>query len=748
MHPVGSRLLAVPMLLIGTCVRAQEVPERLDIITVTAQKQPQDEREVPLSIGVIGAQRLERINIGTLEDATRYAANIQISQVQAYIRGVGTGSNTFGFDPSVGLFVDGVYIGRGSALTMPLWDIDRVEIIRGPQGTLLGKNTIGGAISVNTAEPARERAGDVALMPGGRERYSLRGNTSLPLGEDFALRLSGVTEQSSGYVYNSTRGADELARGNEGLRAKLAWRPDGPVSGALTLESGRSDLDGIGQELSAATPSSLALYRLYDPSTEAVAGDGHTAFDKDETGAVRRADSATLNLAWQLDGLRLSTLSNLYRSRFAFGLDVDYTAVPLLGVDAVEHYRQWSQELRLDGGDESFDWLAGLYLSGAGLAVDNAISLLPRGTAALGTGLDLLPPALGNLLAGSVGLPAALDPVSDRSRKTFRQDAHSAALFAQARLAFAQRWALTAGLRGTLERKRTRMRVDFDKTGIFFRQFLGETPYDETRTRRETDLSPRLALQYEHTPDLTLYAAAARGYKSGGFNDFAATPDALEFDAERSQAVEAGFKSFWHDRRLSLNLALFDTLLRDLQVSAYDGTAFYVQNAARARLSGAELEARWRLGRGWTGWASLGLLDARYLSFPNAPVRADQSGDSQDLSGQRAVRAPRRSGGAGIGYEREIGALRFGATLDALYRSSAFLNLDNDPLDAQPSYTVLNAAAFVATADGRWDLGLGAYNLTDRYSRNGSGDSPLFSGDHSVDSDPPRRCTLRLKYRW
>ena len=745
----GTLATVLLTLLAGSPTHAQEPPERLDIITVTAQKTVQDEHEVPLSLSVIGASRLERQRLGTLEDATRYAANIQINQVQAYVRGVGTGSNTFGFDPSIGLFVDGIYIGRGSALTMPLWDIDRVEIIRGPQGTLLGKNTLGGAISVNTAMPSTENSGEVSLMPGGLDRYSLRGHASLPLGDDFALRLSGVSEQSTGYIFNSTRGADELGRANEGLRAKLAWRPNGPVSAWLSLESGRSDLDGIGQELSAATPSSLALYRLYDPATEAVAGDGHTAFDKDDTGAVRRADSATLNLEWQLDGLRITALSNLYRSRFDFGLDVDYTAIPLLGVDAGENYRQWSQELRVDGEHQDLDWLAGLYLSGAELAVDNVISVLPRGTAALGAGLDALPPALGGLLAGSVGLPAALDPISDKSRKTFRQDAHSAAAFAQARLAFAQRWSLTAGLRWTLERKQARMRLGFDKTGVFFRQFLGEMPYDETRARRETDLSPRLALQYEASDNIALYASAARGYKSGGYNDFAPTPAALEFDSERAQAVEAGFKSWWLDRRLSLNLALFDTLLRDLQVSAYDGTAFYVQNAARARISGAELESRWRIGRGWSSWASLGLLDARYLSFPNAPVRADQSGDSQDLSGQPTVRAPRRSGGGGVEYEyRFHGGRRLSAGLDALYRSRTFLNLDNDPLDAQPSYTLINASLQLEGAEERWSLTLQALNLTDRYSRNASGDSPLISGDHSVDSDPPRRATLRAQYRW
>lgn len=748
MAPMPRVALTALALLAGGAAGAQEAPARLEAVTVTAQKTEQDAQRVPMSLSVIDGDKIARSHITTLDEVSRFAANTQISQVQAFIRGIGTGSNTFGFDPSVAVFVDGVYIGRGSSLPLPLFDLARVEVVRGPQGTLLGKNTLGGAILVGTTDPAGEYGAAVDALAGELDPYAFQAQLNLPLGEDWGLRISGLSEQSSGYIHNSTRDDDELGRRNRGLRAKLAWHPHGPTSAQLTLETTDSSLKGIGQELSAATPSSLALYRLYDRQAEANAGDGHGAFDKDNTGAQRQADSATLKLSWNLDNLQITSLSNAFHSQFGFGLDVDYSPLPLLGVEAREDYRQWSQELRADATHGDLRWLAGVYFSGARLAVDNVISALPEGSAALASGLDLLPPSLSGLLQALPALPSGIDPLSDHSNKSFRQDANSAAAYAQARLAFAEDWALTAGLRWTWERKQVQTGIAFDKTGILFRAALGQEPYDESRERRETDLSPRLALEYTWSPDLLLYAAAARGYKSGGYNDFAATAEALEFAGERLESVEAGFKAMLDERRMSLNLALFDSRLRDMQVSAYDGAAFYVQNAAAARVRGAELESRWLMGSHWRGWASLGYLDARYLSFPNAPVRSDQSGDTQDLGGQPLTHAPRLSGGGGLEYEWPIGALRLTAGLDALYRSLTYLNLDDDIQDAQPAYTVLNAALILAGADDRWSLRLNVLNLTDRYSRNASGDVPLFAGNHSVDPDPPRRWTAGARWTW
>jgi len=714
-------------------------------VTVTAQKAPQDEREVPLSITVLDGEQVARSRIVNADDISRYAANTRFTKHQLFIRGIGTG-NSFGFDPSVAVLADGVYLGRATAALTPLWDLAQVEVIRGPQGTLLGKNTIAGALSLTTAAPQAEPFVLLEGSHGDLDPGGLRAVLNQPLGQDWGLRLAGLAERSGHYIHNTTREREELGRRNEGLRARLGWTPGGAWSGGLGLEYSRIHIDGFGQQLSAATPQTLALYRRYDPQTEADLSDYRASVDAQDSGGDRAGRSATLNLAWEQGPWRLSSLSNLSDSRFGYRLDSDHSPIPLILLGVDEDYAQWSQELRASLRQGDFEYLLGAYALRADLDVDGRIAILPEGVAALATGLSGVPAALGELL----DLPPELDPIADESRKRFRQDAASNALFGQATWRFAPRASATAGLRWTRERKRVDMQQSFDNSGLLFRQFLQEEPYEARRRRSEQDLSPKLALQYAWSPGVTLYALGARGFKGGGFNDFAPTAAALEFEEERATSFEAGFKTLLLDRRLALNLNLFDTRIRDLQVISYDGAVFYVRNAAAARARGAELELRARLGGGWQTHASLGYLDARYTDFRDAPARADQPQDSQDLSGEPLPAAARRSGVLGLEY---IGALpgrawSWRAGVDALYRDRSYLSLDNDPVDAQPAYALWNATLSLGPAEGQWLLRLNGQNLGDALVRNTGNDVPLFSGDHWAELDPPRRGSATLEVFW
>lgn len=742
----GRALCAVLVWLLPLAVRAQ-APVELAPVEVQAQRKPQDEREVPLSLTVLDAERLQDARISTVDDLSRYAANTQFSKNQLFIRGIGTGAN-FGFDPSVALFVDGVYLGRGTAALMPFWDLDQIEVIRGPQGTLLGKNTLGGALSLRTAAPQEGFGGTLAAVHGDLDPLTLRAATDLPLAQDWALRVSALAETLGGYVDNRTLDEETLGRRNQGLRARLQWQPDGDWSGWLGLEVNSGRLRHFGSQLSAATPESLALYRQFDPQTEARLDDYRSSTDMEHSGAGRHAASATLNLAWGDDRLRLTSLSNVSGSRLDYDYDADYSPIPLLTLGLDEDYRQWSQELRLDGRHAAGEYLLGAYLLHADLGVDSRITALPGGAEAVAGELSATPALLAPIL-DALRRPGLPDPVSDQSRKRFRQEAASLALFGQWGWRFAPRWELAAGLRWTQERKAVRMRQSFEDSGLLFRSFLDEQAYQASRRRREDDWSPRLVLQYRPDAQATWYLLAARGFKGGGYNDLAARPDRLEFEPERATTLEGGFKALWLARRLSLNLNLFDSRVKDLQVNAFDGSSFYVQNAAAARLRGAELETRWRLGRGWSLQGSLGWLDARYRSFPNAPARADQSTDSQNLGGQRLSRAPAASGALGLEYAAVLGGgWGWRAAADVLHRERSFLSLDNDPADAQPAVTTLNAQLGLSSAGGGWALALEGRNLTDELVRNAATDVSLFSGNHWAEVDPPRRWSLTLAWRW
>lgn len=742
------RRAAAALLVFGTAAAQEPPAARLEPLTVTAQKVPQDERAVPLSIAVIDDERLAGARIATLDDVSRYAANAFINKNQLYVRGIGT-ANTLGFDPSIGVFVDGVYLGRASAATLPLWDLAQVEVVRGPQGTLLGKNTVGGAVALTTLDPGARADGSVELAAGEVAPHGYRAGFSLPWGEDWALRLALLDERAAGYVRNTTRHSDDLARRSDGLRAKLAWRPPGAFSASLALDRSHAGLTGFAQQLAAVTDESLAYYRRYDAATEAEVRDYRAASDRAGTGGARDGRGAILRLDWDFGAVRLTSLTDRSRSRFGYVLDVDYSAAPLIALDIGEDYAQWSQELRASGRSGALEYLLGAYGFRSELGVDSVIAALPEGSGALAGGQQGVPAQLAEFFA-LLAEGGAPDPLPDESRKDFRQRAQSAALFAQATWAFAPAWSLTGGLRWTREDKRLRMVQSFQRSGLVFMQFLGEEAYDARRRRKERDFSPRLALQYDWSPATTLHLLAARGFKGGGFNDFAPRAQVLEFEEERAQTLEAGVKSLLLDGRLGLNATLFDTRLKDLQAVTWDGSLFYVTNAAAVRTRGAELEARWRIGRGWSLRASLGWLHGVYTSFPDAPARADQGAKSQDLSGERLAGAPARSGALGLEYvSAAFGpGLHWRAGVDWLYRGAMSLNLDNDPIDSQPAHALWNASWSLGSAAGRWALRLNGFNLTDTLSRNTAADVPLFAGDHWAEVDPPRRYALALELRW
>ena len=735
----------------GTEPPAQKLPT----VVVTAQTVPEDEHEVPVSIVVIDGQKLDRAKIDTLDDASHYAANVDFTRNYLYVRGVGS-NGLSSFDPSVAIFIDGVYFGRATAALSPLLDLEQVEIVRGPQGALLGKNTIGGAILLTTAQPESTPGGSVTGLLGSLAERSFKGAANVPLADDFALRIALLGDRRDGYTYNTTQQREVDGRALDGGRAKLAWNPPGSMSGWLSVEAGRLEQRGFGSQLTAATPESLALFRQYDPATETDRTDSRTSYDLRDTYERRGGGGTTLAITWRPAPLTVTSLTNFSRSRFGQFLDQDFTPVPLVALREDEIYRQFSQEVRAHGNWGPVDYIGGAYYFRAELGAPSVITAFPEGEPGLTGGGGNIPPELEQALAAQAPSAGPQGYARDESRKRFLQHDTSLAVFAEARWALTQSVSATGGLRWDRERKDVHAANSFENSGAVFTEFLGEQAYDETRSRAERQLSPRLALQYAATKDISCYASYARGYKGGGFNSFAPTPDRVEFEPERSATLEAGSKALLLDHTLAINLDVFLTDYRNLQLTAYDGSHVYVQNAARAGIDGAELEARWSLGEGWNATMSAGWLDARYRSFPNAPPKSDASrppGTSappQDLGGQPLSIAPRVSGMVGVEFHSEpFGpSLVARAGLDALYRSGMFTSTPDDPLDYQTAYWQFNAHVQVGPSSGTWSLMLVGRNLGGAVIENEGASIPLFEGDHFGRFDAGRSWVGSLEHRW
>ena len=725
---------------------AQSTTE-LETITVTAERVARDAQRVPISITTINGALISFANVTQIEEISQLAANTVFAKNFLHIRGIGSAA-TFGFDPPVGYFVDDVYIGRSTAVFTPTWDIQQIDIIRGPQGVLLGKNTIGGGIAVTTQRPDDTFGLGMKAKFGSYIEADTEAWLNVPVGESLALRASAVRQETEGYMFNTTQGTRELGRDNKGLRLAATYDAEA-IAATLILEESSVELFGLAAQLAAVTPASLALYQLYDPNTEANLDDYRTSYDGRDTGGLREADSATLHLIRDGEQFDLVSVSNVAAATFEYRADVDYSPAPLLYLSLTEDYQQFSQEFRLTGHWRKAEITAGVYGLRSELDVDSAITSAPDGTLALANRLTLLPvglPLSGDFLDRLGGL----DIGRDSTFKAFHQRASNLAVYGNIEYPLSERWRIAAGLRWTREHKALDMRLWFEDTGILFTQFLGEEAFDTRQRRQEIDVSPRAVLHFDWTSDIHLYAMAGRGHKGGGYNDLAATVDTLEYEGEQAQSYEVGAKTRWLDNALEVNLAAFRTRHNDLQVTHYDGARFYVANAAQVLAKGLELEARWIILPGLTLFGNVARLDARFESFPNAPARADQAGDSQDLSGQRKYVAPEYSGFVGLQYRHELPLLKGFWTVygDMRFRADTSLSLDNDPIDFQPAYRLLSAGVSLGLHDGSIVLRLTGQNLGNELIRNSVNDVPLFAGDHWAELEPPRRLSLALELGW
>lgn len=746
----------------GTPQAAAEVQELAPVV-VTATKEKTPLATVAGSVAVVKDEELRATNITDLEALSDALPNtsFDVTPTNSYlfIRGLGTGE-VRSAEQSVGLFVDGIYFGRPQLALFDFLDLEQVEVLRGPQGALLGKNTIAGAINLKSAAATFEPAGYLEALNGSDDNRRLRGAISGPLGGDFAGRIAFSEVRDGGTLDNTTLGRTDLARPGRGARAKLVWQPeDSDWRVSLSANTARIRQQGDGFKLVAATPETLALYRRFDAQTEANPTRYRTATDNADSRGHIDGEDFGLSVETKLGGTRLQLIGGSSRQRTLADFDADFGPAPILTFPSVETYRQSSIELRSDTKVGWGSLRAGYYRfdSQLDLAVD--IRALPQGLAAVA--VPLATADLGGaaapftaLLQGLVAGSAPDDALTDTSRHRLDQQQQTDSLFGSVEWQLTPRATLRADGRYTRERKRGLLSLSYEKTGVIFQGFLGESPYNVDRTRLETDFSPRLSALFKFQPRLTGFLTYGQGFKSGGFNNIAPTGDQVEFDAERSQSFEFGAR--WRPRglRLQAEVTAFKTSFDDLQVAVFNGTSFFVDNAARARSQGVELSGKYLPFRNLAFTAAAAYLDARYLSFANAPAPAGSTDPTedpvQDLSGRPLVRAPNFSGSFGTQLDLLIPGtqipLVLGATVQGMTKT--FINIDLDEIDTQEAFARSNAFLVLASPDRRWRLSFVGRNLSGEVVRRESADVPIFTGSHFGSLDAPRTLSAELGYRF
>jgi outer membrane receptor protein involved in Fe transport len=735
-------------------------------VVVTATRREQALQDTPIAITAVGEEDLQRANVVSTQDLQRVAPTLMIQNSNSEtggstirIRGVGTTGNNAGLEGAVGVFIDGVYRQRAGLAMNNLYDISRIEVLRGPQGTLFGKNTSAGAISVvpNTPQLGDFEAG-VKVGVGNFESRDLEGMVNIPLGETLALRVAGAWQEREGYVKDVRSGRDSFNRDRQLVRGMLLWAPTENIEWRGTVDYAQKDEDccqAVYRIVGAATtiqnslvpgaviPSSPTLYQSINstnrPITEITEDTGFSSHLTIDFGRV--------------------TLKNIIAHRIFESqndLDADFGAADILYQRIDNEQKLTSFETTLNGEFGILDWLLGVYY--AEETVDQTNST-PYGTqlAAYLTVLGL-PSGTANAL-----YPAGGGAV----RADFVQDGTSWSIFTHNQIQFTDRFGAVLGVRYNNEEKDGGMPLyqtnspscgggPFDGQGAAppaipngFRLLCPRPTYRSTVDESET--TGTVGLNYKLTDDILVYVSYSRGYKAGGINldrdapaavgvnpnsglvtgTQAAVNRAAAFSPEFSDSYEFGVRSQFFDRTLTLNGTYFQTDYEDFQLNTFNGLGFTISNAGTVDSKGFELESLWRAGEDLTFNLGVAHVVAKYGFEPNIPV---------GIRGRTLTNAPKYNISGGLHYEHNMFADVSGFfDLSAAYRTNYNTGSDLAPTKRQPAFTTINGRVglFSDGAQG-WEVALWGNNLFNEYSQLIAFDTVFQAGSISEFPAPPR----------
>jgi outer membrane receptor protein involved in Fe transport len=743
----------------------------LEEVIVTAQKRAESLQDVPIAVTAISGEKIVEAGIKGLEDLTTYVPNVQMfispgggSPGRLYVRGIGTG-NLAAFEQSVGTFIDGIYAGKFHQFLVPFLDVASVEVLKGPQGTLFGKNTVAGAMIINSNRPTDTFEGEVrAQYEFEYESQEYTGVVSGPLADNLSGRLAAKYQDFDGYMDNLVRGTEEPEIENSAVRGSLLWDPTDTVQIYTKVDYADQDTTGANSQLTNIDGDFRGLIEHRDvlsPLEDGQFDDKNTLNSWNEDGT----DTDSLNVAFQVDwefaGLSFTSLTGYseYDSEQLF--DADYSDIFFLEQVINEDFEQVSQEFRLasEAGD-TLEYIAGIYLETQDLDTENPTDI-----------------SLTALSAQNV--PGSPVPAQDLTAMgLFEQDSETAAVFGQLTWRFAEDWALTGGLRYTYEEKDaelTNLAAEFGEReqtdnplilGIVSNLLnRGLGTIDETRDTDFVSWSANLA--WDYSDDGMAYLRTAVGSKSGGFNNAlsdVALADEFEFDDEEATTVELGAKMTLLDGAASLNMAAFYTEIDDSQESSFVDSVFIVQNAD-IETKGVEIEGRWNAAPFLNFAASVGYLDSEYSDFPGAPCSGEQLNSPDPVAagcigwtadnpgagrtnreGEVAGRSPDWTATFITNVILPIGdAMAFNGSVDLLYEDE--IN-ERTSQNYQDSYTRINARmALVSTAE-TWSVALIGKNLTDEETIGNGAGAPFFSGSWFQNRTAPRTIALELGYRF
>jgi len=706
-------------------------------ITVTSRRRTEKLQEIPVAVSVVTSDQLEDLVATNISELQQFVPNLSIYQgrnqsttLTAFIRGVGQADPLWGVDPGVGLYIDDVYIARAQGALLDVYDVERIEVLRGPQGTLYGKNTIGGAVKYVTRQLSDTPEGKVTWNPGSFGQQELRATVAGPLIKGkLRGKASAAWLTRDGYGTNHYTGRDVSNKDTKAWRLGLQWLPAENVSVQLNYDHTEDSAEPLGYKRLEANPfCPVFLGTTCEPfdnnfDTES----GLEPINSTETTGY------SLTVAWDInEALRFKSITAHRETDAENNIDFDTTPAPIVDSMPVYFDDQTTQEFQLlFTGSDKWDGVLGFYYF--------------DGTA----GGEVKAIFVGSTFTTTEG---------DIGTESY-------AIYADANVKLSNKLTLNLGIRPTRETKHGRAFNVLNTDATFENILLVLADFDDEVTF--TSWAPKIGIEYTFNPDVMGYFKVNRGFKSGGYNVRAQStffPDsALPFDDEVMTVAELGVKSVLADRSLVLNTAIFYGTYDDIQVSTFtsydsdgDGVddAFFGNfiNAGDATIKGVEIEYNWS-SRSFFGLSGfLAYLDAKPDTF------LDENEDGF-VDTQVITNAPEFTGSIRANFDFPVGRGLITASVGYAYRDESMLTNEGgaDPRDPtgqtpleplfQPAFGLLDAWVAWLSPKAKWRLGISAKNLTDEDYRISGYNIPVL-GVVTGSYGAPRTIIGTVEYRF
>ncbi len=741
-------------------------------IVVTAQKRVERLQDVPISVEAVGGAQIQNQAISSLSQMTDHLPAVVVAKGASgdrlSIRGVGSADNIALFEQGVGTFVDEIYHGRSRSSESQFLDLDRVEVLKGPQNTYFGNNAIAGAISIATRNPGSTPGGFVrALYNLDLHDTQVEAAFGGPINDQFAVRVAGLASGGDGWMNDITGHVKVPKTSNRDGRITAVWTPNDRLSVNLKASfADEHETGGFPQKMVFCPPSAdfpgpkgfcaASIGQHEDTSFN------YTRSNSPGQGSVYKSQEYVSTIKYDAGAVDLTSVTGFWHYKFNLNLDVDATELSLLEARLPEDYNQFSQEFRVASkATGPVEYMAGVYYQYDKIKGSTQFSY----------------ESFNPVISGNPTYAALVPYLPFGTSDDYVQSTNTYSAFGSLT------WHLNDRLKATFGARAIQVNKSFEQdtyfgtatdlyhTGVIpfpsglvalgnafgVSKGLG-APFPRPASLKASHVGPSVNVEYKLSPNAMAYASYANGFLAGGFNpsDHTGLASALSFGPETVDSFEVGAKAQWLNRRLTTNVSLFYEKFKGLQISSPENTGSaiitVVRNVGGAVAQGIDFNGRFVLDDHWSTGLTMELLDSHFVDYKNGPPTPLQTIHGlvmQDLSGKPTRYAPHYSGDFNLAYATDLGAdLRLRAEADVYFTAHYNLNNTNDPLLERAGYTRLDMTVNLASTKQNWDLSLIGKNLTNQMVVTSGTSQPTAAGTYVYQFAAPRNIALQLKYKF